>query len=84
MRRRWFVRADTSREAVLNGTLTTAQQTTLGNLRDFVKALEQWPDNAKVKGDAAGCVMKVITWQAADPYVVDSHDTGPTQEENPT
>lgn len=71
MRRRWSVRADTSREAVLNGFLSAPGDTSLGNLRAFVKALEQWPDNAKVKGDANGCVMKVVTWQGADPYAVD-------------
>lgn len=76
MRRRWFVKADTSREAVLNGTLTTAATTTLGNLRAFVKALEQWPDNAKVKGDASGCVIKVTTWQPADPYAVEDVEIG--------
>lgn len=71
MRRRWSVRADTSREAVLNGFLSAPGDTSLGNLRAFVKALEQWPDNAKVKGDARGCVMKVVMWQEADPYAVD-------------
>ena len=60
------VSSSTRRTASLGGTLTTSGETTLGELRRFMKTIEQWPDRAVV-GQAAGAVLEVVYFSDADP-----------------
>lgn len=53
------------RQVTLGGTITSAQETSLRELREFVARLERWPDNAKVRA-VSGAVLAVEFLQEVD------------------
>lgn len=60
------VSSSTRRSAYLGGGFSRANETTLGELRRFVKALERWPDSAEV-AHTSGSVLHVEYFDSADP-----------------
>ena len=61
------VASETRRYAALSGTLGPGyNETTLGELRRFMKNLERWPDSASVTSDL-GSIIQVEFYEAADP-----------------
>ena len=66
MRRSWRISATTTRQTDLDGTIITPESTSLQSLREFVKQLEHWPGNARVR-HTRGLVLRVTTSENADP-----------------